>query len=97
MALQQHYQQRRKNTAGDINGSTYCLTDRTIGNNTHKRFRRPQREKCSIIDAPSNKLHSLRNRFFPDLDSAMDSIQWYLQNAGRQFIKSLCGCQYLLH
>jgi hypothetical protein len=38
-----------------INGSTYCLTDRTIGNNTHKRFKRPQREKCSIIDAPSNK------------------------------------------
>jgi transposase len=43
------------------------------------------------------KRHSLRNRFFPDLDSAMDSIQWYLQKAGRQSIKSLCGCQYLLH
>jgi transcriptional regulator with XRE-family HTH domain len=38
-----------------INGSTYCLTDRTIGNNSHKRFKRPQRGKCSIIDAPSNK------------------------------------------
>jgi transposase len=43
------------------------------------------------------KRHSLRNRFFSDLDSVMDSVQECLQKASRQFLKSLCGCRYLLH
>jgi len=42
------------------------------------------------------KRHSLRNRFYSDLESVMDAVQGCLQQADGSFLKKLCRCKYLL-
>jgi hypothetical protein len=43
------------------------------------------------------KRHSLRNRFYKDIERVMDSVQACLQGRTVSFLKSLCRCEYLLH
>jgi transposase len=43
------------------------------------------------------KRHSLRNRFYQNLESVMDSVQRCLQSTTASFLKNLCRCNYLLH
>jgi hypothetical protein len=43
------------------------------------------------------KRHSLRNRFFTDLEGAMESVQACIQGTTPTFLKDLCRCKYLLH
>jgi transposase len=41
------------------------------------------------------KRHSLRNRFYSDLESVMDAVQGCMQQACASFLKELCRCKYL--
>lgn len=43
------------------------------------------------------KRHSLRNQFHLNLESAMAAVQKGYQQTTREFLMSLCRCQYLLH
>jgi len=42
------------------------------------------------------KRHSLRNRFYQELEHVMDAVQVCIQEATAPFLKSLCRCNYLL-
>ena len=43
------------------------------------------------------KRHSLRNRYYKNLDEVMEAVQNCMQIATPSFLKSLCRCNYLLH
>jgi transposase len=43
------------------------------------------------------KRHSVRNRFYRNLDEVMEAVQSCLQQATDTFLKGLCRCNYLLH
>lgn len=43
------------------------------------------------------KRHSLRNRYYQNLEKVMDAVQICMQKATAHFLKSLCRCDYLLH
>ena len=43
------------------------------------------------------KRHSLRNRYYQNLEKVMDAVQICMQGATASFLKSLCQCNYLLY
>jgi transposase len=43
------------------------------------------------------KRHSLRNRFYKNLEDVIEAVQSCLQQATNTFLKRLCRCNYLLH
>jgi len=43
------------------------------------------------------KRHSLRNRFYQNLEQVMDSVKNCMQRTTAPFLKSICQCKYLLH
>jgi hypothetical protein len=40
---------------------------------------------------------AIRNQFFQTLDEVMDAVANYMKKATAPVLKSMCGCNYILH